>query len=494
VRKFINTPPILVVIAVIFYLTFSVLLLRVFPPPFPEEACFPLPAHSLFETGHLQTAVVAGLEKYTFWMPPLYFAALGLFFQVFGFNFDTVRLFSVLCGVGVVILISQLGRLVKLPRAFLASCLILVVVDPFFLRYSKLGRMDGFTMIWILGSLTSHLMWVETKDRRWSFIALLSGALAVASHPFGLVAPVGLFLHRFALCRRKSIGPRTLWGPVLSVVAVIALLSLYWTQDCTEFLAQVKFQFARKVDRGVAVSVTNWFSRYRTLPGLLLVDLAAVLFAFGLASRKGWSSSEGAITIFGLLTFIISVLNYELFYPIYYIPFLALLFAVELQEIRSWAPKLLVRWVFVLAIVGVGNATLYDGYFSYLYLFKLRDDTSLEAVSTEVSRLIPAQSRVLLIGAPDLYWGLKPIRSDLSFFEPVVIDSARGDRLAAAVDIVLAMRCFQASFDEFVQEVTKHWEGVLQGKGKRLQLLGTVGREVPFAYRGSVYRVVPILH
>ncbi len=478
--------------ALCFYICFSLVLLRVFPPPLPDEMYFAPAAHSLFEHGELRTPVIAGLERRTFWMPPAYYLALGIFFQVFGYGFESLRIFSILCGSVVVALTYILGRQLRLPFPILALVLLLTVVDPFFLRYSKLGRMDSFTLVWMMSALVAHLAWLRDLKKRWNGATLLLGALAVASHPIGIVAPVGLFLHRLMLYRHRAISRLSLWAPVFSVAFVGLALALYWARDPQEFLAQMSFQFSRKFERGVAQSIYNWAIRYRTLLFLLGPLAISIVFSVRKMFAENWSTREVPVVIFTVLTCSVSILSFELFYVLYYVPVVALTIGLAfVTSIKDWAPRF--RQLARLLVFGaIANALLFDGYFSYLYLVELKNATVVSRVAREVEQSIPAQSNVLLLGAPNLYWDLRKIRHDLSFFDPFAINSARERQMLEEINVVVATRAFRSDYDEYITMQTQRLLEAFFREGKTLKLVAAFGSERPFAYRGSVFIVEPI--
>jgi hypothetical protein len=477
--------------SIIVYLLMSMSLLKVFPPPLPDEMFFAPAAHSLFLTGKLGTPVILGLEEHTFWLPPAYYAGLGLFFKVFGYSFESLRSFSILCGSVVVVLTFMVGRQMKMGTSLLAICLLLVVVDPFFLRYSKIGRMDGFTLAWMLFSLLAHFKWLQGQKRGWNVASVLSAALAAASHPVGLIAAVGLFLHRLVLRADKKIGRLSVWAPVVSVSLVYLMLLLYWSQDFRELLVQVQFQFSRKFERGVLNSVINWVTPYRTLPALFALICSALFYGVRMRSKRGWAHPDGTVTILGLLAVTVVAVSFELFYPVYYIPLVALCVTGVAKDTLESGLRFGRRIIVALIFLGIVNALLFDSYFAYLYLFKVRDETSASTTASQASQLIPPHSNVLLLGSPNLFWELRLIRGDLSFFDEIAIDSLRKEQLLQKVNVVVTMRAFQSSFDRYVEGQRQGVEEALLRRDKRLRLVGIVGTDRPYAYRGSVSVVEP---
>ena len=469
-------------------MTISLVLVDVFPPPWSDEMVFGVTARSLFETGRLQTPVVVGMERFTFWVPPLYIAFLGGFFEVFGFGFVTMRVFSIMCGVVVLIVTYVIARQLKLPLFLIVIVLTLVVVDPFLLRYSKVGRMDSLCMALILGSLACHIGWVATRWRSLNLCAVIGASLAVAVHPMGLIAVAGLLLHRLMLRLRGKIDSLSFLAPGIALVVILIALSGYWLQDTSEFLAQMKFQFTRKAGRGIS-SPINWLERYWALPALLLVTVGGLFSALFQTFRKGWSSMEGAVALFTLLAFIGVTTAFELSYPVYYVPLVSLSVGLALRDI--FARKFILLSKFAVGFLGLAilNAVLFDGYFAYLYVIKLKDETSVSSVAQEVSNLLPLRSTALLIGVPCLFFELHDRRGDVRLYAPIAIRPVNEERLVEKVDHIVTTMAFGASFDAYMAVQLEYWRDVFHKNGKNIRLIGYVGHQQPYAYKGAVYKV-----
>jgi len=476
------------VACILLYLLISVSLFKVFPPPWPDEVIFAVPANSLFETGELRTPVVIGLEHHTFWMPPAYFVVLGSFFRVFGFSLEAMRAFSVLCGTTVLILTYLLCRQMKLSFPFLALAMVLVVVDPFFLRYSKMGRMDSFCLIWILSTLVTDLAWLETRKRGWSIVSVLCSVLAAASHPVGLTAPAGLFLQRLVQRRREGIGLLSLMAPVIGVVILCMCLSFYWSHDLVAFQAQMQYQFTKKLGQWPIQSLVNWVTRYRSLPPVLFVTVSCLFYEAAKNAQVGWSRPSAAVTIYAVIAFGIATTCFELFYPVYYVPLVAIIIACILADLIRGHSKLWSKLAAGAVGLALMNALLFDGYFLYLYLVKQRSETSITSFAREANNLIPPHSNVLLLGIPSLYWELARLREDLSFYDGIFVRKDQQEKLVKTIHVVIETRAFHSSDDQVMANLINQWAQSFLNEGKALKRVGSIGHEKPFAYRGTVFR------
>jgi 4-amino-4-deoxy-L-arabinose transferase-like glycosyltransferase len=473
------------------YVLFSFLLIDVFPPPLADDMFFAPAAKSLFETGRLQTSVVAGLEQATYWNPPGYYLLLGVFIKFFGYSLISIRAFSILFCSLIIFLTYLIGKEINLSGKYLAIVVILLAVDPFFLRYPKIGRMDSLCITLILLSLFGYLRWLHNKKNIWNWISALAGGLAVAVHPLGLIAPLGISVHRAIWKKERQWSWYSVAFPLFVLLIVIVLMSVYRLQDFQAFLTQIQFQFARKSGRGVFTSTLNWLARYRALLVLLAATVVTVIALPAKLSKRKMEIAHSLVAICSLLAFIAVVTSYELYYPAYYIPLIAISIGIFLRDMsKRDSLKRTLRFVHTGVVLVIVNCLLFDGYFAYLYLYKYRAETSIEQFSRSVGELIPENSKVLMIGSPCLYFQYYRDRHDLTMYTPPAIDSASERRLVENIDIVLVTRGFQAAYDSYVQTEMDYWNAAFAKSGKQLEPAGSIGKEIDYTYRGSVYKVI----
>lgn len=471
------------------YLLSSLALLKVFPPPWADEVLFALPAESLYSTGKLSTPVVMGMEEHTMWMPPAYFAALGAVFKIFTFDLITMRIFSIVCGIGILLILSVIARQMQLPSFILGTMLVLLVFDPFFQQYSKLGRMDTFTIFWIMTALTAHIRWLKDPKAGWNALAVASAAIACLSHPMGLIAPAGLSIHRSIL--KKRISPVSLVIVLLPVLLLAGFFALCWHNDPQGFAEQMNFQFSRKAGRGIFTSALNWITRYRTIPFVLTALISGLVISAAGVRRNEWHRPEAAVMIFSAVSILSVIAGFELFYPLYYLPFLVLCVGLSLRGRAGGPPgksRGIIRALVALSLV---NALAYDGYFAATYLIRLPAETRTENILNEISHLLPQDSKGLLLGAPDLYWDLRRERPDLRLYERAALSPLRERQLTESLTFVIAMRAFGPSNDRYERSEIELWQRIFGQHGKTLVAAGTAGREIPYGYRGTVYYLVP---
>jgi len=173
-------------------------------------------AREVFETGVVHTLHwnhTRYLAK-----PPLNAWVTALLFKVFGVHELTVRLFSATCGLATVLLTWWLGRRLVGPRAALYGALVLCT-STFFLKYARLGQLDG--PLTFLTTLGLCLYWRARETPRltpWLGVVLAAALLlkSVAGFAFTAVLVVHALLGREpGLLRRKAF-----WIPIAAAVAV----------------------------------------------------------------------------------------------------------------------------------------------------------------------------------------------------------------------------------------------------------------------------------
>ncbi len=125
------------VIPLLLYVILAGSLFLSYLPPQTDEELFSEPAFNLASEGKLVSHIVVGMDQGVFWQPPLYFLTLAAVVKCAGYSLPVVRGFSMALG-GV------------------------VSVNPLFILYSRMGRMDTLCLVLIL--LTLYLIVRASED------------------------------------------------------------------------------------------------------------------------------------------------------------------------------------------------------------------------------------------------------------------------------------------------------------------------------------------
>ena len=113
--------------------------------------------------------------------PISYYTLLWLWMKVFGESLISVRILSIITGMGVVCLIYLIGReLFGETTAQLA--MLFTALAPFQIHYAQEIRMYAFMAMWLLLATYAYLRGARSRQRRWWIIFAIAAALAQYAH------------------------------------------------------------------------------------------------------------------------------------------------------------------------------------------------------------------------------------------------------------------------------------------------------------------------
>jgi 4-amino-4-deoxy-L-arabinose transferase-like glycosyltransferase len=153
--------------------------------------------------------------------PPLYMWMTNIFYNLFGINEFSVRLFSSLCGMGTVIVTYLLALKLYNRKAAIASSLVLLSTWHF-VWSSKVGMLDIALTFFI--SLSLLLFELGTEKRKFLILSPIVFALAfLTKGPGAMIIPIIICIYAlFSGKARKLIDPCFIFG------ALVSLLILTW--------------------------------------------------------------------------------------------------------------------------------------------------------------------------------------------------------------------------------------------------------------------------
>lgn len=168
--------------------------------------------------------------------PPLYYAWLGAWSQVFGPGPVALRWFSVLAGVAAVPLIYLTGLWLAGRRVGLAAA-VLLAINPLHIYYSQEVRMYALVTLWSLLALGLSGRWLGLRPRvkgeqraaGWGWLAgyIAAMTLALYSQYYAGFMAAGLTLGGLVVLWRRRAGRERIlaW---LAAQGVVLLLTLPW--------------------------------------------------------------------------------------------------------------------------------------------------------------------------------------------------------------------------------------------------------------------------
>ena len=274
-----------------------------------NEAWFASPALTLIHKGYLGTAILEskgtwleGIDRHTYWIPPLHPLAQALWYRLFGFSLLALRWLSIAAGAALLLAwYSIVARLAESRWIALLSVAI-TATDARFLTFAELGRPDAVCAA--LGALgwAVYLQWRE----RFLFRAILAGnALVAAScltHPCGGLYAAGLLLLT-AYFDRRRIGWRGLACMGLPYVAALSAWGAYILQAPSQF----KTQFFGNIG-----GIGREFTGVNRLSGLTspLQALKRELFLrYGYAFGRYATDFADRMAFFALLIYVLAVVG-----------------------------------------------------------------------------------------------------------------------------------------------------------------------------------------
>ncbi len=331
-------------IAIVFFLTrvgFSF-----WPIVWPDEALFSSPAADLAIHGTFTSPVlyglIPGMDVATLWNSPLYMVLLSVVYGITGESLIWGRALSLFLAVLVILLLNRILYIFTKSEKFRMAGLMILALDPVFLRSANTIRMDMLTLFFVLLAFYFLIRYYKTsritaKDMLFPFLAGIATGLGGMSHPFAVILlPVilvflfpaframlaagsgvvlgflpwlfyilqhpGIFHDQFIaqLDRKKSMF--TLWGGDTGGIFKV-FLSQYGGGWFNMVIAFLGFSLL-----GVWIIWSIHAKRIQLSTSLmvrLLVSIAAVL-GFVLISSEGWY----ALYVTPLLLIIITLLTY----------------------------------------------------------------------------------------------------------------------------------------------------------------------------------------
>lgn len=223
------------------YLALAVSLARV-RPPHDDEGNFGNAAVTFIERHELAMPMsnkvwLPGLDKHMYVTMPLYFVGLAAWFKVFGVGLITMRYYSIMWGV---LLLVSWYIIVRVLSGEATTALLSMLLIGCNYDYANLtsGRYDVMSAALSAAGIAAYL---AVRERSVGLALLVSNILVAAacmSHPYGLFGFVGLAILVLGFDRR-SIKPIYMLVSALPYVVALGAWGLYVLQD--PVIARVQF-------------------------------------------------------------------------------------------------------------------------------------------------------------------------------------------------------------------------------------------------------------
>lgn len=242
--------------------------------PWIDEGWHGAPAWSLAFRGYMGTPcfIDAGLKdinRYTYWIMPIYPVLQALWYRIFTFSLESMRALSVLCGlVGLLCWTYVFRRLTKDSRGALLF-LALMACDYVSLGGAASGRPDVMAFMFQAAAFATYLY---CRKNNFSLAILVSQTLVVASgltHPNGGVLSFLGALWLVLYFDRHRLRPSHFALAAIPYAAGALGWGLYIAQDPSAFLSQYGYQLgSRTLAPPWAALRDELVKRYLTMMGL----------------------------------------------------------------------------------------------------------------------------------------------------------------------------------------------------------------------------------
>lgn len=224
--------------------------------PWWDEGLMADVSQNFSHSGHLRSSVLAshtyldlpGVDRYTYWMFPMYFVSLGMWFRVFPITVESMRLFSGFLGAIYLLSWFLLIRAVSRSANLALVVTAVVALDYSFLMAASNGRMDMICACFGQAGLACYACFRAERRQLGMFLAACCGAASLFCHPMGAVTNLliaALILRDWRELRLKH------FVPILIPYLVAGVL-------CGAFIAQAPEIFVAQYRAGTAYRIRTW--------------------------------------------------------------------------------------------------------------------------------------------------------------------------------------------------------------------------------------------
>jgi len=188
----------------------------------PDEGRYSEISREMAESGDFVTPRLNGLKYFE--KPPMQYWASAISFKLFGLNEFSARLYTALCGLGCILLITFLGWRLYNPDTGLIAGLVLLSA-PYFAFMNEIVTLDMGLTFWMTLAMTSFLMSQHVASdssdsgrKRWLWLAWAGMAGAVLSKGLiGIVFPTATIFLYGLITRNFRLWAKLEWLPGLAI-------------------------------------------------------------------------------------------------------------------------------------------------------------------------------------------------------------------------------------------------------------------------------------
>lgn len=377
-------------------------------PVFPDEAIYYDMAKNLVSQGKLYpglfpTTNQAILDS-AIGVSPVYFYILGNWTKATGSSIEAVRSLSLILGIislGIFYLIAK--RLFNNP--LLASIgVILLAVNIYFSRASRLGRPDILAFLILLSCLFTYIQWIKTAKIKYLILAGIFSAVAVITHPMGII---NIAILGFSILFAQSQLKDKFSHLILVFIPLVA--AIYWFlfvfNDFNSFTESIKFHIKNTTAQEPFLFILFKSSLAFTI--LFTVELA-VIAGFLISLKRNFSKINLIILIGTLASIIITLNGRENFYILYFQPFIILCLLSMFDNFKK-VGRFLGKTATLLAALYLLTNISIQFLFNDNLISSSINSQSYHKFSDQIKERLPKNQplTIILIATPDPYFDLK---------------------------------------------------------------------------------------
>lgn len=373
------------------------------PPVWLDEGLFLDMAINWVKTGNISTNLfnntIPGLEKHAYWYPPLYFYLLGLWTNIAGKTIESIRLFSILLSIISLFSLFLIAKSIFKNKFIALMSINLISIDIWFSGASRFGRMEILVITFNLIALYFFILGISKDKWIYFFLSGLTCSLAFLTHPIGITLLL-IFLVYIIFFRL----PYLLFKILLLVFPTI-LLYFFWIytirNNLNLYLIQNWLQILRKLTITPYVYVLFKTNIYWRIEVLLYLYL---LIALIIQTKKNNYFVDKIIIIGIILSAVIITISKEMWYIVYFQPFICLgIISLIVSSFKNKNKKLFLANIAAMSIYVFININ----YFKIIAKQVNLNKYDYHKFTQKISANLPKKGAIFLVSFPDPYMDLK---------------------------------------------------------------------------------------
>jgi len=271
-----------------------------------NEAWFASPAFTLIHHGYLGTTILEskgtwmeGIDRHTYWIPPLHALVQGLWYRLFGFGLLPLRYLSIVADAVVLLAWYGIVSLLAGNRGIALLAIAIPATDSRFLQFAALGRPDATCAAF--GTL-GWLVYLHLREKSFPRAILARNALTAAScltHPCGELYASGLLFLTLYFDRQRM-GWRNFGLLAAPYAAGLSAWGVYIMQAPSQFARQILGNIG-----GIGTEFTgvNRLAGVTSLRGALRALKGEYFLRYGVPFGRYATSAADRAQLFALLIY-----------------------------------------------------------------------------------------------------------------------------------------------------------------------------------------------